>query len=241
MTPDFKVALDLLGRQHVVERVVQRAQIGIDLLAHVAGQEAEALARFDGGARKDDALDDAALEAMGGVGDGDIGLAGAGRADAEHEIGLFQRANVGALHRRARLDDAAARGDLRLAVAGDALLARMADEAVEIAGADRLAGGRALIELLQHAARDLAGGFRPVQRDDVAVRMRLDAEAVFDQRKMAVVFAEQPRQVAVVLERDYQALVCRPAFWAIFPAQRPDSREMLPIGAPDVVRFELSL
>ena len=40
-------ALDMLGPHHVVERVVERAQIGIDLLLHVAGQEAEALAGFD--------------------------------------------------------------------------------------------------------------------------------------------------------------------------------------------------
>ena len=59
--------------------------------------------------------------------------------------------------RRARLDDAAARGDLRLTVARDAFLARVADEAVEVAGADRLAGGSPLIELLQHAARDVQG------------------------------------------------------------------------------------
>ena len=106
---------------------------------------------------------------------------------------FFQRPHVAALHRRARLDDAAARGDLRLAVAGDAFLARMADEAVEVAGADRLAGGCALIELLQHAARDRPMRFRPGQRDDVAVRVRLDAETVLDQRQMAVVLAEKLR------------------------------------------------
>ena len=42
-------ALDVLGPHHVVERVVERAEIGIDLLLHVAGQEAEALAGLDRG------------------------------------------------------------------------------------------------------------------------------------------------------------------------------------------------
>ena len=51
MTPDFEVALDLLRRQHVVESVIERTQVGIDLLAHVARQEAEPLAGFDGGTR----------------------------------------------------------------------------------------------------------------------------------------------------------------------------------------------
>ena len=38
---------DLLARQHVVERVVERPQIGIDLLAQVARQEAQPLAGLD--------------------------------------------------------------------------------------------------------------------------------------------------------------------------------------------------
>ena len=102
MTPVVQVALDLGRRQHVVERVVERAQIGIDLLAHVAGQEAQPLARFHGGPRQHDAVDEPALEALGGKGDGEVGLAGAGRADAEHEIDSFQGLDVGALGRRAR-------------------------------------------------------------------------------------------------------------------------------------------
>ncbi len=48
---------DLLVVEQVVERVVERAQVGIDLLLQVAGQEAELLARLDGGAREDDARD----------------------------------------------------------------------------------------------------------------------------------------------------------------------------------------
>ena len=43
--------------QHVVERVVERAKIGIDLLLHVAGQEAEPLAGLDRGARQDQPVD----------------------------------------------------------------------------------------------------------------------------------------------------------------------------------------
>ena len=35
------------GREHVVERVVERAQVRVDLGEHVAGQEAESLAGFD--------------------------------------------------------------------------------------------------------------------------------------------------------------------------------------------------
>ncbi len=65
----------------------------------------------------------------------------------------------------------------------------MADEAVEIARADRLAAADARVKLLEHAARDIAGRFRSIEDDDVAVRVRLDTEAVLDKRQMAVVFS----------------------------------------------------
>ena len=147
-----------------------------------------------------------ALEALGGVGDGEIGLAGAGRAEAEHEIDLFQRLDVGALHGRARRDDAPARADLRRARRpGTARPRCMAQQAVDIAGPDVLALADARVELLQHVARHLAGRGRARQGHDVAVGVRLDAEALLEQRQMSVVFAEQPVQVPVVLERHDQA------------------------------------
>ena len=101
ITSAAMAALDLLGRHHVVERVVERPQIGIDLLLHVAGQEAEPLAGLDRRARQDDALDHAALEQHRRMGDGQIGLAGAGRADAEDQLGALQRAHIGVLVERA--------------------------------------------------------------------------------------------------------------------------------------------
>ena len=191
----LEIALDLLRRQHVVERVVERTQIGIDLLAHVAGQEAEPLAGLDGGARQDDALDEAALQAMGGVGDGEIGLAGAGRADAEHEIGLLERPDVGALHRRARLDDAAARA--RSAPARRP--ARLSARAWRIRPSKSPAPiGSPLATRAYRAAPARRAPcrrrrFRTGQGDDVAVGVRLDAEAVLDQGQIAVVLAEQLR------------------------------------------------
>jgi hypothetical protein len=57
MSPGFHALGDLLGRQHVVQRVVERPQVGIDLLAHVAGQEAQPLAGLDRRSRQHDALD----------------------------------------------------------------------------------------------------------------------------------------------------------------------------------------
>src|SRR5208283_1664219 len=45
--------LHFLGVDHVEERVVERAQIGIDFFLQAARQESKPLARFDGGARED--------------------------------------------------------------------------------------------------------------------------------------------------------------------------------------------
>ena len=47
--------LELVGVDHVVERVVQRAQVRIDLLLERAGQEAEPLAGLDRRPGQDDA------------------------------------------------------------------------------------------------------------------------------------------------------------------------------------------
>src|SRR3546814_71482 len=50
-------ALHLLGRQGVIERVIERAEIGIDLVLHVAGKKTETLACLDSRAGQDQAID----------------------------------------------------------------------------------------------------------------------------------------------------------------------------------------
>ncbi len=47
---------DLVAGDHVIERVIERAEIRIDLFLHVARQEAKALAGFDGRTGQDDAI-----------------------------------------------------------------------------------------------------------------------------------------------------------------------------------------
>ena len=95
-----EAAQHLLRRHHVVERVVEGPQIGIDLLAQIAGQEAQPLARLDRRARQHDAVDIAPGQMGDGHGHGEIGLAGAGGADAEDELALLQLAQILRLGRR---------------------------------------------------------------------------------------------------------------------------------------------
>ena len=114
ISPAGDAPLDLLGRQHVVERVVERAEIGIDLLLHVAGKEAEALARLDRGARQDQPVDAAADQLRHRLRDREIGLAGAGRAEREDHLVAGERFHVGGLHLRARDDRLLAGADHHL-------------------------------------------------------------------------------------------------------------------------------
>jgi hypothetical protein len=66
----------------------------------------------------------------------------------------------------------------------------MAQQSVDVAGADVLALPDARVELLQHLARRRTGGRWPRQRDHVAVGLRDDAETFFKESQMAVVFPE---------------------------------------------------
>src|SRR2546429_564258 len=77
-----------LRRHELVERVVERAEIGIDLLLKVTGQESEPLARFDSGAREDEPADLSIAERRHAHRDGEIALPGAGGADPEDQAVL---------------------------------------------------------------------------------------------------------------------------------------------------------
>jgi hypothetical protein len=79
---------------HLVERVVHRPQVRVDLLRQVAGQEAEPLARLDRRPHQHDAAHRVALQRLDGAGDREIGLAGAGRADAEGQVMVADVAQV---------------------------------------------------------------------------------------------------------------------------------------------------
>ncbi len=91
------------------ERVVQRAQVRVDLGHQVAGQEAQTLTCFDGGPREDDALDLLALQRLHRHGHREPALARAGRADAERDDVLADGVDVALLAAALRADAATAR------------------------------------------------------------------------------------------------------------------------------------
>src|SRR5665647_1086952 len=74
---------DGVGVDHVVQGVVEGAQVGVDLLAERAGQEPEPLPRLDRRPGQHDPVDLLALQGLHRLGHGQVRLAGAGRSDPE--------------------------------------------------------------------------------------------------------------------------------------------------------------
>ena len=145
----LQAALDVARLHEVVERVVDGPQIGVDLLLHVAGQEAEPLAGLDRRARQDEPLDRAGSMQLHGMADGQPGLAGAGRAFGEDELVLLEQL----ADRRAGRRCGRARARLRVPISskedaglGDreqrALQRQLLDHAVDVARAELAVGLR---------------------------------------------------------------------------------------------------
>ena len=101
---------DRVGVEHVVQGVVERAQVRVDLLVQGAGQESQPLPRLHRGPGQDDPVDLLGLQRLDRLGHGQVGLAGAGRADGEHDRVLVDGVRVALLVQRLGPDGAAAGG-----------------------------------------------------------------------------------------------------------------------------------
>ena len=203
-----EAADDLLGGHHVVERVVEGAEVGVDLLLHVAGEEAEAFAGLHRGAGEHDAVHLAGLQHRHGLGDGEIGLAGAGGADAEYHVVAGQGLDVGGLARAARTDGATAGADgrqigqrqARIGIVGQA------DRGLHFGAADAFAAFEAAPEAFQGGLGGVDAGGLAVDRDPVAATGQAHAEGLLDADHVAVMVAEQQRQQRVVTELEGHGL-----------------------------------
>src|SRR5437867_111138 len=88
------VLLDFLSREHIMECVVERTEIGSDLFVEIAGQKTERLTGFDSGPGQNDTRNLFLLERLHGHSHGEVGLASACRADAKGHIMLADRFEV---------------------------------------------------------------------------------------------------------------------------------------------------
>ena len=224
------VALDQLGHvfeaEHLVERVVERAQVGVDLLRQVAGKETELLAGLDRRAHQQDAADLLALQGVDGAGHGEVGLAGASRTDAEVDVVVEDRLDVALLVGAARADVRLARlqGDLRRALQFlEVFQAGLLQVQVHGVGSEIGAVLRLAVETLQQAFGDLGPARFAGQFELVAAVADLDVEAFLDLVEMLVELPAKCREAAGVERLEDKAMkflgafkvFCRTRQWLI--------------------------
>ena len=192
-------ALRALGFEHVVERVVERSEVRVDLGHEIARQEAEPLTGLDRGPGEDDALHLLVLEGLHGHGHRQPALAGAGRAEPERDHVRADGVDVALLAGRLRPHRAAPRRaqdlvgqHLARALGG----AHHVDDATHVGAVDRLALLEQEHELLEQAADRLGVGAG--DRDLVAAHVDGGVgEGVLDDAEQLVAVAEQARHQVV--------------------------------------------
>ena len=196
----FQIGNEFGHRHHVAEGVVEGLQVGVELVAHVAGQEAEVLASLHRRTGQDDALHLLVLQRPHSEGHGGVGLAGTRRTDGEYHVVVFQTLHQLFLVGRERLDDlplTAVQDDI-----GAVLLLVEQEEMLILVGGDvqdiglgeafemvveggeqleaRLEGGHLLVgavHLQLVAARgELERGVNVAEKVDVAVVFPVDAD-----------------------------------------------------------------
>ena len=176
-------ARDAVEADHLVQRVVHRPQVGIDLLRQVARQETEPFARFHRGPHEHEAPHALALHRLDGTGDREVGLAGARRADAERQVVRADRMEILLLVCAAAADQAAQRLDGVLVVRGPRAHAALLDRQVHVLGRDGL-DTRAVVEDSKH--RGPRGRICAAHREAARAPADLDAEAILDLVKVLV-------------------------------------------------------
>ncbi len=183
----------VLEAEHFVERVVQRAQVGVDLLRQVARQEAELLAGLHRRAHQQDAAHLLAFQRVHRAGDRQVGLAGTGRAHAEIDVVVEDGLDVALLVGATRADHAllgAQRHALLGVRVGQFLHAGFLQ--VQVHHVRRQLGG---LGLAVQAAQEVLGGLGHVARADqfelVAAVADFQLQALFDQAQMLVELAAE--------------------------------------------------
>ena len=187
----LKILLIGIGAQHVEKGIIERTQVGVHLALKVARQKAQALARLDGGAGQNDAVDLFGAEGRHRGRHGEVGLAGARRANAQGHGVVRDRLAVFPLADGLGLDGLALRRDAD-DVAGELLDLALAavlhqtQDITHVLGVDVLAAGGKLEQAVdglfgQHDVFGLTGDM-----DQVVPIQDFDVELGFDQAQVLV-------------------------------------------------------
>ena len=162
----------------------------------VARQEAELLARLDGRPREHDATDLLGEQARDRLRHREVGLARAGRTDAEDDVVLLDGFEILALRRRLGHDLALGRGahaalEEVIAEVEFRMLGHQLHGVLHLAAGEAVAVAQKRAELADerlHAIEAFAG---PVHDELVPAGADTDAEQIFEQAQVVVVGAEQ--------------------------------------------------
>ena len=187
---------ELVGVEHFVKSVVERAHVGIDFFLERAREEAQFFAGFDGGTREDDAVDLLGEQSADGHGYREIGLAGAAWADAENHVVGFDLLHVMLLRGVFRRNLFLAEG-ARLAVFEDfaggrvRLIESDAHEAFDFFAGKMAAVARSVVVLFDDFHGAIYGVMRAFDCELGVVQVRADVERVLEQ---ADVFVERAKE-----------------------------------------------
>ena len=198
---------EFVGGEHVVEGVVEGAEVGEDFLLEVAREEAQRFAGLHGGAGQDDAGDLVLEEGADGHGHRHPGLAGAGGAEAEGDVvgaDGFEQAGL-------------AEGAGKYGGAAGADIDAQANQAVELGGAaDGVEGDDALGQGAVEPHAGVAGAEKAVDAGGdggdggggaVEAEMEVtddgaDAEGGLQEGDVGLLAAQDVFQLAGVVEMD---------------------------------------
>src|SRR3982751_4698580 len=210
-------ALDLLGWEHVVKRVVERTQIGIDLLPHGAGKEAQSLAGLDPRTREDQPVETSGNQLRDTLPPRERGLAGAGRPEREDHVVAGERLHVGGLHRRARDDrllpsanhPPRPRDDLVLDDPVETGLRGHAEHGLDRFRIDVVTLVEPIVETGKHVAGARCRVGLALDLDPIAPRRDMNTEPLLDRQEVPVVIAEQRAEEVRLVELDLEACPLR--------------------------------
>ncbi len=229
------VALDQLGHlleaEHLVQRVVQRAQIRIDLLAEITRQEAQLFACLDRGAHQQQALHPVGFQCFDRTGYGQIGLAGAGRAHAEADVVRGDGVQVAGLVGAASLDDATLHLDGHFlgalgGIVGDGVDTRFGQVKIDLGAVERLVLGNG-VERTHHLLGRAGCAVLANHLEQVAAMVDLYAQAQLDLAQVLIERAAQVGEPGVVFRLEGEVALVEAVghgvstvMWAPPPARR---------------------
>ena len=193
--------------EDVVQRIVKRAQVRIDLLLQIAGQKAQPLARLDSGTREHDLFHQPRTKRRHRHDDGEVRLSRACRSNAERD-GIFANGvEVDALTERFRAHmTATARHEDRVAEkAVQRLTLAALDESHTVAHLMHRERRALPVQVLQlaHDLRRRPHDLRlAIDRKLLAAAYEAAVEIVHEHLQVLVVLAEKRRRLALIGKGD---------------------------------------